>query len=209
VSKWQQIEPTRHQVAIAGKATDGRTGKPIGGARVEIVDAPPEFTAWLAIQAQRHGARWAGMAERPDRTRTAADGHFHFLDLPDGDYTLTTSLPGSGSRYAMAQADGTVSRDAEGNINMLVADIALRPTALEGRVTDQATGDPVVMAEVRMKGSGERTFSEARDETKGRYLLVGLEAGERTVVVSAQGHDTVTRTVPLSRGDTAELDIAL
>jgi len=149
------------------------------------------------------------MAERPDRTRTAVDGHFHFLDLPDGDYTLAASLPGSGSRYATVQADGTVSRDAEGNIDMFVADIALPPTALEGQVTDQATGDPVAMAEVRMRGSGERTFSDARDETKGRYLLTSLEAGERTVVVSAQGYGTVTRTVSLSRGDTAELDIAL
>jgi hypothetical protein len=209
VPKWLKIEPTRHQVAIAGRVTDARTGKPIGGARVEIVGAPPEFTAWLAIQARRHGTRWAGMAERPDRTRTAADGHFHFLDLPDGDYTLIASLPGSGTRYDTAQADARVSRDAGGNIAMATANVALPPTALEGSITDQATGDPVAMAEVRVKGSGECTFSEARDETRGRYLLVGLEAGERTIVVSAQGYGTVTRTAPLSRGDTAKLDVAL
>lgn len=204
-SQWLRLEPTRHQVAIAGDVTDAEAGAAIGRARVEITAGPAAFTDRLALRATRHQDRWAAMDERLDRTRTAADGHFHFLDLPDGDYSLAASLPGSGTRYGTAQAQATVSRDAKGNITMATADMALPPTALKGQIADQASGDPVLMAEVRMKGSGERAFSDG----EGRYLLTGLEAGERTVVVFASGRETVTQTVQLSRGSVAELDVAL
>lgn len=174
-------EIVRHQVAIAGRVTDFQTGKAIAQAQVQIV-------------------------EGPDRTRTAADGHFHFLDLPDGQYTLIASLPGSGSRYGTAQAEATVSRDAEDNITMATADIALPPTTLKGQITDQATGNPVVMVQVQVQGSGERTFSDAQ----GRYILTGLEAGKRTVLVSARGYQPGSKTVLLSEPGTEQtLDFVL
>jgi len=200
-----KVEMTRHQVAIAGNVTDAQTGKAIARARVEITAGPAAFTDWLALHAKQYANRWAAMAERLDRTHTQADGHFHFLDLPDGDYTLTASLPGSGTRYASAEARVSVSSDGEGNITMARADIALPPTALRGQITDQADGEPVLLAEVRVKGSGERTFSDG----DGAYLLAGLEAGERTVQVSAQGYETATSTVQLSQGETLELNVAL
>jgi hypothetical protein len=205
VAALPKLESTRHQVAIAGNVTDAQTGAPIGRARVEISSGPAAFTDRLALQAKQYGERWVAMEERPDRTRTAADGHFHFLDLPAGDYTLIASLPGSGTRYDTAQAEATVSRDAEGTIAMARLDIALPPTALKGQITNQGSGDPVVMAEVRMKGSGERTFSDG----EGRYLLAGLEAGERVMLVSAQGYESSRRNVQIIQGDTLELDIAL
>jgi hypothetical protein len=159
-----------------------------------------------------HTARRAAVAERPDRTRTASDGHFHFLDLPDGQYTLTASLPGAGSRYGTAQVEATVSRDAEGNISMVTADIALPPTTIRGRVVDQ-DNNPVGMAEVRVVGSGERTFSnadiEAPTEIQGQYRLTGLEAGKRTVLVSARGYTTATQTVQLTQGDAVERNVQL
>lgn len=204
-SNWLKLEPTRHQIAIAGNVTDAQTGAAIGRARAEITAAPAAFTDWLAIHAKQHRDRWAVMEERPDRTRTAVDGHFHLLDLPDGDYNLTASLPGSGTRYGTAQAAATVSRDAQGSITMATADIALPPTALKGQITDQASGEPLVMAEVRVKGSGERTFSDGQ----GQYLLTSLEAGERTVLVSARGYETAIRTARLTQGGTVELDVAL
>jgi hypothetical protein len=205
VSGLPTLEPTRHQVAIAGSVTDAQTAAAIGRARVEIEAAPDAFAGWLALLAVQYGDRWAAMDERPDRTHSAADGHFHFLDLPDGDYTLSASLPVSGTRYDTAQAEVTVSRDGEGNIAMVTADMALPPTALKGQITDQGSGDAVLMAQVRVKGSGERAFSD-RD---GQYLLAGLEAGERTVVISAPGYSTVSRTMQLSQGETVELDVAL
>ncbi|MGD9101251.1 MAG: carboxypeptidase regulatory-like domain-containing protein [Anaerolineae bacterium] len=190
-------ETVRHQVAIAGRVSDAQTGKTIARARVEITAAPAEFTAWLAIRAKQHQEHWETMDERPDRTRTALDGHFHFLDLPDGSYTLTVSLPGSGSRYGTAQVVATVSRDAEENIVMAAADTTLPPTTVKGQITEQDS-DPVIlvaMAEVRVKGSGERTFSDGQ----GQYLLAGLETGARTVLVSAQGYQPASQAVSLNQ----------
>jgi Carboxypeptidase regulatory-like domain len=192
-------EIVRHRVAIAGRVTDAQTGRTIGGAQVRITTAPAAFTAWLAMRAIQGGARWVAMVERPDQTRTAADGHFHFLDLPAGQYTLTASLPGLGSRYGTAEKQAMVSRDAQGNITMAAADIALPPTTLKGEITDQ-DGDRVALVEVRLKGSGERAFSDAQ----GRYMLAGLEAGQHTVLVSAQGYRPASRTVLISPAGTVQ-----
>lgn len=203
MSGWEIV---RHQVAIAGRVTDARSGAAIGGAVVTISAGPVAFTRWLALQAVQHRARWASMVERPDQTRTAADGHFHFLDLPDGPYTLGAALPGTGSRYGAAQAPAAVAHDAQGDVRMAAADLALPPTAIEGQVTEQGTGTPVAMAEVRVKGSGERTFSDGQ----GRYLLAGLEAGTRTAVVSARGYQPASRMVALNQpGVVLILNVAL
>lgn len=170
-----KLEPTRHQVAIAGRVTDAQTGKPIAQAEVQI-------------------------AGRPGCIRTAADGHFHYLDLPAGNYTLDACLPGAGSRYGTGQVQVTVSHDGD-NITLASADITLAPTTLKGQVTDQGSGDPVVMAEVRIKGSGERAFSDGQ----GHYLLTGLEAGQRTVQASAQGYEPAVQAVLLAEAGTEQL----
>ena len=78
---------------------------------------------------------------------------------------------------------------------MAVADMDLPSTMLNGRITIQNTTDPVVMAEVRIQGIGERTFSDG----DGQYLLAGLEIGQRTVVISAQGYQQISHTVQFSQ----------
>lgn len=185
MSEW---EIDRHAVAISGNVTDAQTSKAIGGARVEITSAPAAFTDQLALKALQYGSRWATLRERPDRLHTAVDGHFHFMDLPDGDYTLTVTLPGLGSRYGEVQVAATVSRDAEDRILMATANASLSPTTLTGQITDADDGEAVVMAEVRVQGSGERTFSGS----DGSYRLTGLEVGNRKVEVSAQGYESLT-----------------
>ena len=202
MSDWEIV---RHAVAIAGRVTDAQTGRAIGRARVSITDGPLAFNEWLANYAKQYGDRWETMMERPDQIRTAADGHFHFMDLPDGQYTLRASLPGSGTRYGTTQKAVTVSRDAQGSITIAVADVALPPTTLKGRIAKQ-NNDPVVMAEVRVKGSGERVFSDG----EAQYLLAGLETGERTVTVSAQGYQRASQTSDISQPGTVQtLNFAL
>ena len=186
-------EVARHQAAIAGSVTDAQTGQAIGGTQVKITAAPQVFTDWLALQAMQYGDRWSSMSERPDQTRTAPDGHFHFLDLPDGSYTLTAALPGAGSRYSTAQVAVVISRDSQGHINLVSTSLALPPTTLKGLVTGKGATS-VAMAEVRVKGSGERAFTDS----DGKYVLAGLEVGKRTVSVSAQGYQPASQTVTLS-----------
>lgn len=168
----------QHRVAVAGRLTDAETGKPVAGARVEITAPPPELIAYLDLYSRQFGDRWATLEERPDRARTAADGHFHFLDLPAGDYTFTASLARAGSRYGTATVQATVTPGA-----LATADLALPPTTVKGRLSAPNPNVPVTMAEVRVAGSGERTYSDA----DGNYRLSALEKGERTLVIAARG----------------------
>lgn len=198
------VEGIRHQIAIAGQVANAQTGKGMEGVRVEITAAPAVFTNFLKLR-QIQFENWEAMAERPDRTRTAADGSFRFLDLPNGQYTLTASLPGAGSRYGVAEARVTVARDANERITRAAATIALPPTTLKGRIKAEGGGD-LQLAEVRVKGSGERAFSDV----EGKYLLAGLEKGERTVLVSAQGFKTKSHNVTLGQaGSVQTLDVTL
>lgn len=205
---WQIIEPTRHWVAVAGRVTDARSGKPLSRATVEITAAPAAFESWLELRRRRYGDRWPSMAEREDRLRTAADGHFHFLDLPVGEYTFSASLPAAGSRYGRSTADVEVGFDSEGNPNLATADLALPPTTVEGSLTEAGSlAAPVAMAEVRVVGSGERTFSF----DDGFYSLRGLEKGQRVLRISARGFlAPPPQTVDLAEaGDVVTLSVEL
>ena len=174
----------RHQVAIAGHVTDGESGKPLSRVEVSITEMPVEFKRKLEGASLQYGNRWATMTERADKTLSGADGLFYFLDLSNGKYTLRATLPSSGKRYGSAQETATVSRDAKGNIKMASLKFILRPTTIKGRITGPVHKNGVVMAEVRVKGSGERAFSDAQ----GQYVLAGIEPGKRTVLVFAQGY---------------------
>lgn len=194
-----------HCAVIAGRVTDALSGRTVLGARIEITDSPPAFAALLVLRAKQYGASWERRTERVDRTRTAADGHYHFLDLPAGDYTLSASLPVAGSRYAVATAQVTVTTDGNGKSQLTEADLALAPTTVQGRLTE-TDASPISLAEVRVAGSDEHTLSD----TEGNYRLSGLETGQRTLLISAQGFFAPPQTVVFSQaGDLAQLDLSL
>lgn len=199
---WEII---RHRAAIAGRVTDAGSGGPLPGARIEITAGPPAFTGRLALLAQQHGSRWEAMAERPDRTRAATDGFFRFLDLPAGQYTLSAALPGEGSRYGTVAVQVALTADGEGNIPLETAVLALPATTVKGRVSDQSD-TAVQMAEVRVQGSGERTWSDAQ----GNYVLSGVEAGSRKLTIAARGFQSKSETVALGQpGAVATRDVTL
>ncbi|HKX29088.1 MAG TPA: carboxypeptidase-like regulatory domain-containing protein [Blastocatellia bacterium] len=200
-----RVSGIRHQVAIAGKVVDVQTSGSLRGAWVEIETGPAVFNELLAIHRIQFGDRWPTLAERLDRTRTSADGAFQFLDLPGGRYTLKISLPSGGSRYGTAQAQAMVVVGANGKITFETTTIALPSTTVKGRITGPGAG-PLQMAEVRIRGSGERAFSDAQ----GEYLLAGLEKGTRTVLVSAQGFQPAAQNVVLNEaGAVQTLNVAL
>lgn len=189
MSDWQIA---RHQVAIAGRVLDGHTGKPVAGALVSMTAMPPVFQKRLVITSSSR-ADWDEMLERPDRTRTRKDGLFYFLDLPEGSYTLSGSLPRLGKRYGAAQGSSEVSRDTKGKFKVTTITLALQPTRVKGKVVGPGQKNGVVLAEVRVKGSGERTFTDAQ----GQYTVAGIETGKRVLLVSAQGYQAASENVTL------------
>ncbi len=184
------FELARHQVAVAGRVTDMRTGRAMSGAMVRIVTGPPAFMDLLAGLARRYGPAWQTRIERLDQTVTTVDGHFHFLDLPSGQYAVAVSHPQSRTRYGTRSSQVTVSRNADGTLKLTRLELTLPPTSLEGSVT-RPGGQPLPMAEVQIHGGDERAFTDAQ----GRYVLSPLETGKRQVVASAHGFIPVTHTV--------------
>ncbi|HET6420522.1 MAG TPA: carboxypeptidase-like regulatory domain-containing protein [Geobacteraceae bacterium] len=175
-------ETVRRQVAIGGTVTDALTGRPLAGAGLSIT--APNVSLDLT---------------------TAADGHFHVLDLSDGSYTVQAGLPDAGSRYGKAQAQAVVIRDGSGKIKMAAVDLSLSPTTVSGKVTIKG-GTPLSMAEISLRGSGERVYSD----NDGNYCLYGVEAGTRLVQVFAQGYKPASQTVNLvAAGNSATADFAL
>lgn len=158
----------------------------------------------LDYQLRTLGAALA--VDRPDQTRTAADGHFHFLDLPDGNYAVTASLPEAGSRYGTAEVKNRpVSRDGDGRIAWAWTDMKVPPTTIGGKVTNQSAA-PVKLASVRLKGSGESALSD----DAGNYRLSALEVGTRTVSASAPGLKADLKIVQLDEaGKKQVVDIAM
>ena len=69
MSIWLAGEEIHYQVSMAGIVSDSVTQAPLNEARVSLVG-------------------------RPEKTSSCADGHFHFLSLPVGQYTLRASARG-------------------------------------------------------------------------------------------------------------------
>lgn len=205
---WLTLQKSRHQVAIAGQVSDAETGRVIAGAWVVLTQMPASFAKRLALQALQYGDRWETLGRRPDRTYTVADGYFKFIDLPTGDYTLTVTFPGAGTRYGSAKAAVTVSREGE-RLHPQLISVALPPTALKGQIKD-AQGKPIELANIHLDGNHEDALSDAQ----GNYRFVALEASsptakQRAVTVSAQGYGSQSNLISLRVGEIQVLNFEL
>jgi len=170
---------------VGGKVMDALTERPLAGAEVEI---------GLATNGWRR------------TVCTSPVGLFYFLDLPDGTYTLRAHLPGSGRRRGVATTEATVGKDANGTQHEFVfLNLRLPATVLRGTVAAKTGKDKVVMAQVRIKGSGESTYTDP----DGRYVLTEIESGPRVLEVMAPGHKPVSEPVDLTGGEENLKDLKL
>jgi hypothetical protein len=178
------IDRITHRAALIGRVIDKLTQRAVPNVIVEIIAAPDAYKARLATLRQgRPGAT-------PDRLATDGNGAFRWLDLPAGAYTLRASLPEP--RYAAATVTASVIADQPAS-----AALALAPTTITGTVSADRPAGPLAMVRVRMRDSGEVTFTAA----DGSFTLSPVEPGTaRVVELSAQGYVTATRTVTLQQG---------
>lgn len=193
----------RFQAAIAGRVLDAQSLKPAAGIRVQITAMPAAFQAILDALALQHGASWSA-ERRPDVARSELDGVFHFGDLPNGDYELTLTLPGGDARYGTATAIVTVSHAADGTVTTPFLSVSIPPTAVTGTIlrlvppqgNQQPTTAPLRMARVRVRGTGEATYSSAA----GTYYLTGADPGPQMLELSAPGYVPASIAVAIQRG---------
>jgi CarboxypepD_reg-like domain len=197
MSDWVTV---RHKVAIAGRVSDASTGKAVSNALVWITAMPGALEQRLTMLSRIYGNRWDTLQPRLDRTKSRQDGLFYFFDLPEGSYTITASNPDSGSRYGTVQQPAEVARDNKGEVKVAFIDLALQPTCVTGKITGPNHRTAIVLAEVRVKGSGERAFSDVQ----GQYVLRSIEPGQRTIEISAQGYKSKSEPVTIASPGTVE-----
>jgi len=199
-----RFDELRRQVAIAGTVTDQENGGPIAGVRVTLTSAEAAFADWLALKALPFGRGWDSLAVRADRTLTRDDGRFCFLDLPDGAYTVTAEWLSQGDRYGVATGAATIARGSDGGIKLSTVDLALPPTRITGKVDIKTVA--AAMAEVRLRGGGESTFTDG----EGVYVLSAIEPGQRIVRAQVDGLAPMDSSVTIAgRGQSATVNFSL
>jgi hypothetical protein len=186
-AQWVEV---RRRASLTGVVAEAETGKPVEGAAVEILGGPAAF--------EKLRARAPGRAA----TTSLPDGTFHYLDLPPGQYTIGAA---AGGRFGTAKAKGRVRRPGGDPSPPPHVELALSGTRIAGKVT-AADGDPVPLATVRVRGSGERALTAA----DGTFVLRGLELGDRRIDVAARGFEPAAEDVALRRaGAVRRANIAL
>jgi hypothetical protein len=186
-----------HRAAIAGVVVDAVTGGPVAGVEVVVTKMPPAFQTVLTVL--------SASAAHPDRTVTAADGGFRFVDLPDGAYTLSFTMPHAGHRYGGASADFTVARDGQGNIPLAVTKVTLPPTGVRGQIESAgaAGGAPAALPLARARVDDGCAVAYA--DANGRFYLTGVEAGARRLVLSASGFAPTTVAANITEGQVVDV----
>ena len=167
------VDRARREATLGGRVCDRESERPIAGIIVRIVSEKGSLIG---------------------ETKTGPNGLFSFLDVPAGAYKLSASMPGSGTRRVDTTEEIRLESDEEGRVKRVFADITLGATTVHGVVKGPGANNPLVMAQVRVKGSGERTFTDR----EGRYRLSGLEAGKRIIQVTAPGFRRNSKPVTLS-----------
>ncbi len=139
---------------------------------------------------------------------TAADGTFHFDQLPDGRYVLSYQESYGTERSDVEAAAGDT------DVRLTIGGTRAGSVEVSGRVTDALSGALIEGAAVQaMSTGGYLGLGEVkgvhRTAADGRFRLTGLEPGEYVLRCSARGYAVGTVTVSLVEGEPLEVHIDL
>jgi protocatechuate 3,4-dioxygenase beta subunit len=165
---------------LSGRVTDGINAKPIPGAIVSI----------------------EGQKATTDRS-----GSYTVSNLAKGNHRVTVSKSGYSDETAQVaiQADGSTQKYFAMRPKAAPdrPPDALRPGHLNGRITDERTGKPIVGASVSVLG---RTI--VTDRT-GNYAVTDLPRGKHQVSVTSRGYHNDRETVEVRAGSSTNKDFKL
>lgn len=142
---------------------------------------------------------------------TRADGTFTLSGLPNGDYRLDISKDG----YATATTGGTIAGD-DGTLPAVITLTAGAPAeeapatySIRGVVTAK-DANPAFAPSVRLSGVNGSSDTVIRPDSAGNFEFSGLATdADLSIVVSADGYETVVRDVPITDADVTVPPIAL
>lgn len=139
-------------------------------------------------------------------TRSDADGHFLFREVPVGRWRLEAELSGHRPRGFTVEVPraGVVRVVVELTPRVLGAETPSTGT-VRGTVRTEGSLEPVPYATIET-GPGERGVLA---DQRGFFVLADLPAGEAALRISAAGHRPASRRVEVPAGGTATLTIPL
>jgi protocatechuate 3,4-dioxygenase beta subunit len=202
----------RPSAAVKGRVLRG--GQAVAGLTVELKAALREGVPEAIAK---------GVPGR--RTRTDAEGRFHFFDVKTGAREVSLLVPGmSETPRQVVQVEGT---------NTSRADFDLPSGAVTGRLTDALTGTAIQGATVELRIPGatkagaasesrrraEGPLSEMgggprapRSNAEGRFLIDYVPAGTYELWVRARGYEEpapIAVTVTADRAEAVSVDVVL
>ncbi len=138
--------------------------------------------------------------------KTDNDGFYYFTDLLDGTYSITVSVPDSGSIYGKTTISGLIvqSNPSGTPVFDMRANVAIQSTTIEG-VIQKNDGTVLAGATISLPGSDIQTVSDVN----GLYHLSGLVASNPNVKVGATGFAPEIQQVYLNAGVVTTLNVAL
>lgn len=171
---------TSNPASISGTVL-GTDGSPFKNAVIKIVDSNGVVVGTSAVD---------------------ANGFYSIGSLPPGTYSIRVAAPNVAS-----QSSG-ISLVADEN---RVVNFVLRvsPGTIFGKVTDQATGDPIIGANVNILDQIGQVIATTATNTLGNYFVDRLAAGSYTVSVTKNSYAKKTMGAIVQTGELTNVNIAL
>lgn len=171
-----------YPATVQGTVRDAVTLEPISGALVKVVIPNTDIVVGSII--------------------TSNDGTYSIGNLPEGSNNVVISADGYATQVIPVIL---VPNETE----MVNADLEPNPAGITGSVRSAQAAGGIAGALVRIFNSDGVFITSTLTDNDGFYVITGLEAGQYTVVASADGFGNQIAIVTLSPGETENLDFSL